>query len=85
MLYRVQLQSDINFRGIAQLVEQWSPKPRAQGSSPCAPAILESLVAGSLFLFGSLSLVLVRNFEAGQAAVKLPGPLLSLPVKQACS
>ena len=42
-------------RGIAQLVEQWSPKPRAQGSNPCAPAILESLVAGSLFLFGSLS------------------------------
>ena len=28
----------ILYRGIAQLVEQWSPKPRAQGSSPCAPA-----------------------------------------------
>ena len=55
MLYRVRLQSDINFRGIAQLVEQWSPKPRAQGSSPCAPAICESLNSGSLFLFGSLS------------------------------
>ncbi len=27
------------FRGIAQLVEQWSPKPRAEGSSPSAPAI----------------------------------------------
>ena len=26
------------FRGIAQLVEQWSPKPRAEGSSPSAPA-----------------------------------------------
>ncbi len=26
------------YRGIAQLVEQRSPKPRAQGSSPCAPA-----------------------------------------------
>jgi hypothetical protein len=25
-------------RGIAQLVEQWSPKPRAVGSSPTAPA-----------------------------------------------
>ena len=25
-------------RGIAQLVEQWSPKPRAEGSSPSAPA-----------------------------------------------
>ena len=28
------------YRGIAQLVEQWSPKPRAEGSSPSAPAIV---------------------------------------------
>ncbi len=28
-------------RGIAQMVEQWSPKPRAEGSSPSAPASLE--------------------------------------------
>ena len=28
----------ILYRGIAQLVEQWSPKPRAEGSSPSAPA-----------------------------------------------
>ena len=27
------------YRGIAQLVEQWSPKPRAVGSNPTAPAI----------------------------------------------
>ena len=27
-------------RGIAQLVEQRSPKPRAEGSSPSAPAIV---------------------------------------------
>ncbi len=27
------------FRGIAQLVEQRSPKPRVEGSSPSAPAI----------------------------------------------
>ena len=26
------------FRGIAQLVEHWSPKPSAEGSSPSAPA-----------------------------------------------
>ena len=26
------------YRGIAQLVEQRSPKPRVQGSSPCTPA-----------------------------------------------
>ena len=30
--------SDYIFRGIAQLVEQRSPKPRAEGSSPSAPA-----------------------------------------------
>ncbi len=28
------------YRGIAQLVEQRSPKPRVQGSSPCTPAII---------------------------------------------
>ena len=28
----------IKYRGIAQLVEQRSPKPRAEGSSPSAPA-----------------------------------------------
>ena len=31
------------FRGIAQLVEQRSPKPRAEGSSPSAPAIKKRL------------------------------------------
>ena len=31
----------ICFRGIAQLVEQRSPKPRAEGSSPSAPATFE--------------------------------------------
>ena len=30
--------SSLQCRGIAQLVEQWSPKPRAEGSSPSAPA-----------------------------------------------
>ena len=30
------------YRGIAQLVEQRSPKPRAEGSSPSAPAIKET-------------------------------------------
>ena len=31
------------YRGIAQLVEQRSPKPRAEGSSPSAPATNKSL------------------------------------------
>ena len=44
------------YRGIAQLVEQRSPKPRAQGSSPCAPAkkspkILDFTRVFGLFLF----------------------------------
>ncbi len=33
----------IVYRGIAQLVEQRSPKPRAEGSSPSAPAKLKRL------------------------------------------
>ena len=32
------------FRGIAQLVEQRSPKPRAEGSNPSAPAIYGPVV-----------------------------------------
>ena len=31
------------YRGIAQLVEQRSPKPRAEGSSPSAPATPKAL------------------------------------------
>ena len=39
------------FRGIAQLVEQWSPKPRAEGSNPSAPAnILAQTLGLSHFL-----------------------------------
>ena len=30
------------YRGIAQLVEQRSPKPRAEGSSPSAPAKMKA-------------------------------------------
>lgn len=32
------MQKPFYCRGIAQLVEQWSPKPRAEGSNPSAPA-----------------------------------------------
>ncbi len=42
---------EIKYRGIAQLVEQWSPKPRAEGSSPSAPAILNRESKGLLSLF----------------------------------
>ena len=44
----------IRHRGIAQLVEQRSPKPRAEGSSPSAPAMdkaLKHLVSRLFSLF----------------------------------
>ncbi len=37
------------YRGIAQLVEQRSPKPRAEGSSPSAPAIKKTPLLWCLF------------------------------------
>ena len=45
MCYKISV-ADYNriFRGIAQLVEQRSPKPRAEGSSPSAPARYEKPV-----------------------------------------
>ena len=39
-IFSATLINPVDYRGIAQLVEQWSPKPRAEGSSPSAPAIL---------------------------------------------
>ena len=68
-------------RGIAQLVEQRSPKPRAEGSSPSAPAKTQDITfRGVLFLllstFGFIPyrayifkhkhyLLLVSTFAAG--------------------
>ena len=37
-------------RGIAQLVEYWSPKPRVVGSSPSAPAKTKRSPIGGLFV-----------------------------------
>ena len=42
LLHRAALTLEGLYRGIAQLVEQRSPKPRAEGSSPSAPAIGKS-------------------------------------------
>ena len=36
--YCIELFATTEYRGIAQLVEQRSPKPRVQSSSLCAPA-----------------------------------------------
>ena len=38
-------------RGIAQLVEQRSPKPRAEGSNPSTPAKDRQCKADGLFVF----------------------------------
>ena len=48
------------FRGIAQLVEQRSPKPRAEGSSPSAPA-KTALCGYSLLWLSRQSTSLVRT------------------------
>ena len=52
------------FRGIAQLVEQRSPKPRAEGSSPSAPAIRKTPENGlNKPFFGLLSLAGAEGLE----------------------
>ena len=43
------------YRGIAQLVEQRSPKPRAEGSNPSAPAKVLLATAGKAFLFAAIA------------------------------
>ena len=49
-------------RGVAQLVEYWSPKPWVVGSSPSAPAKERGMVCTSIsFLF----LLWVEGLEVG--------------------
>ena len=50
LIYNINVANLIH-RGIAQLVEQWSPKPRAVGSSPTAPVNQKSLKPFGLRLF----------------------------------
>ena len=52
---------------MAQLVEQWSPKPRAEGSSPSAPAKRKSQEALFIKAFGDffiLKIVVIYTFLA---------------------
>ena len=51
--YRSHRNDNFIHRGIAQLVEQRSPKPRAEGSSPSAPALksLENIMFSGLSSF----------------------------------
>ena len=48
-------------RGIAQLVEYWSPKPRVVGSSPSAPAKNRSRKASVFLLSGVFACFSVWN------------------------
>ena len=51
------------YRGIAQLVEQRSPKPRAEGSSPSAPAS-KSLVTVKVLRLLFFYLLMHTEFSA---------------------
>ena len=60
------------FRGIAQLVEQRSPKPRAEGSSPSAPAKLKSPRNGlNKPFFGLFFLCFLRGARSKNALLML--------------
>ena len=62
------------FRGIAQLVEQRSPKPRAEGSSPSAPATSEQAIYRLLLLFRkkSRSVCLFEYIRTHNGKLSLP-------------
>ena len=53
-LFKTDVSSVFLYRGIAQMVEQRSPKPRAEGSIPSAPAKTEppTYVGGSVLVIG---------------------------------
>ena len=68
-----------SYRGIAQLVEQRSPKPRAEGSSPSAPAIDQGAL--KRLQFGVCGLFLCPNRPNGHS-LKIPasrGKILQTP------
>ena len=55
----------IEYRGVAQLVEQRSPKPRAGGSSPSTPAKTKilSIIVGRIFvLYDSFFIIQYSSF-----------------------
>ena len=59
-----------NLRGIAQLVEQRSPKPRAEGSSPSAPAKKRKHRFSRCFLF----FVCVNRLKCSARACRASSP-----------
>ena len=74
------------YRGVAQLVEHWSPKPSAQGSSPCTPATSRQVFWLAVFLWKNTALhYLLPLFCEKERSARLSickyirGGLLSLP------
>ena len=59
-------------RGIAQLVEQRSPKPRAEGSSPSAPAKLKSPKNGLYKPFFGLFFLIFSLINRTARGLKMP-------------
>lgn len=72
-----------NFRGVAQLVEHWSPKPGVAGSSPVSPAKIKppAFVGGFIFVLDSQDemeneLKLQRSFSCAQKTSPVSPPML---------
>ena len=68
------------YRGIAQLVEHWSPKPSAEGSSPSAPATSERTLLRSDFCLHknqshAPSMLLYRKYRHARRACLLVNAL----------
>ena len=67
----------IEYRGIAQFVEQRSPKPRAEGSSPSAPAkqkppqFLDFQGIAGVFLFSVKRKKYAKKHETTQENIKM--------------
>ena len=60
--------TNIKTRGIAQLVEQRSPKPRAEGSSPSAPATFQKTLDFSrVFCYFHQPYTIFTRFHTGLA------------------
>ena len=75
------------YRGVAQLVERWSPKPKAAGSIPATPAKLRSsnlgfvttevfLGFGISYMFSQLGIVLAQFY-----LVRIIGDILACIVR----
>ena len=68
------------YRGIAQLVEQRSPKPRAEGSSPSAPAKIKRHLRVSFYFVVKAEGLEPRNSKV-QALLAVNSPVDCLRIE----